>query len=454
MTEAGSNWFLQRKKLDGWMDFSPNLQKLRHSRAADILRRATYKLLVGDGWPPVFTAPDRANTVHAPSRNVYVHLPFCETICPHCPYNKIRFQSDLATQYQTALLREVSDYLARPDAMPVDTLYFGGGTPTLTPNTVAAVVRAFAPLLKEDAEVAVEAYPSDATVEGLRDLRETGINRISLGIESFDAALLRKLGRRYSPGQAAQAIRNAKGAGFEMVDVNLIFGIPGQQKDTFFDTVQKCLDEDVDQISAYPLFTFDHTPAGQARHEDTYARAPERQRLAMQRGVSEMCQAAGLERTSVWSFTRRGLTPYTTVTRPDYVGFGAGAGSKSQTRVSFNTFSVPAYIAASPRAVALQYDLSPREQRADWLYWQIYNSRIDAGEYEARFGNPITRDYGFALWLLHRIGFLKYDPNGFRLTERGAIWGHRIQSVFSLNGIDAVWTNCKREAWPSSVALA
>ena len=436
------------------MDFAPNLQRLRHSGAAALVRRVTYKFLVGDAWPPVFTAPDRASAVHVPSRNVYVHLPFCETICPHCPYNKVRFESDLATKYHTALLREVTDYTARPDAMPVDTLYFGGGTPSLTPEMVAAVVDAFAPLLTEHAEVALEAYPTDATPEKLRALRDMGVNRISLGIESFDVALLRKLGRRYSPDQAKEAIRNAKRAGFDMVDVNLIFGIPGQRVDTFLGDVQKCLGEGVDQISAYPLFTFDYTPAGQAIHEETYARAPERQRLAMQRGVSEMCRNAGLERTSVWSFTRMGTSPYTTVTRPDYVGFGAGAGSKSEERMSFNTFSVPAYIEASPRAIALQHDLSPRAQRADWLYWQIYNGQIDAREYEARFGNPLALDYGIVLWTLQRIGFLRKDQIGFGLTERGAIWGHRIQSLFSLNGIDAVWTGCKREAWPSSVALA
>lgn len=74
--------------------------------------------------------------------------------------------------------------------------------------------------------------------------------------------------------------------------------------------------------------------------------------------------------------------------------------------------------------------------------------------YEARFGNPLSLDYGLVLWTLQRVGFLRKDQIGFGLTERGAIWGHRIPSLFSLNGIDAVWTDCKREAWPRSVALA
>lgn len=436
------------------MDFAPNLQRLRHSRPAGYLRRMLYRLLVGDAWPPVFTAPERGDAVHVPSRNIYVHLPFCETICPHCPYNKVRIQSDLAAQYHAALLREVRAYVARSDAMSVETLYFGGGTPTLTPDTIAAVIEGFGPRLKGSAEVAVEAYPTAATPRRLGDLRAMGVNRISLGIESLDPALLRKLGRRYSPGEAISAMRTAGQAGFDMVDVNLIFGIPDQEEDGFLAGVRTCLEEGVDQISAYPLFTFAHTPAGRAVHEAAYARALERRRLAMQRGVSALCRAAGLERTSVWSFTRKGVSPYTTVTRPDYLGFGAGAGSKSARRMAFNTFSVPAYIAAAPEATALQHELSPKEERADWLYWQIYNARIDAEGYAARFGRPLERDYGVLLWMLRHIGFLTEEGAGFRLTERGAIWGHRVQSLFSLNGIDAVWTACRKEPWPRAVTLA
>lgn len=437
------------------MELSPNLQTLRHAPPARLLRRLVYDWIVGDGgWPPAFTAADSLSACHVPSRNVYVHMPFCESICPHCPYNTMRFDPEANGRYRNALLREITTYASRADALPVKSLYIGGGTPSLTPQTVAAVIDAFGSLLDDYAEVAIEAHPTHATPSRLSDLRSMGVNRLSLGIETLDARLLKKLGRRYSPGRARAAMRIAKDAGFDLVDVNLIFGVPGQEVETFLSGVRDCLETGVDQISAYPLFTFDHTAAGKPGKEARYARASDRQRIQMQRGVSRLCHQAGLERTSVWSFTRQGVSPYTTVTRPDYIGFGAGAGSKSAERAAFNTFSVPAYVDASPNATALVHVMSPRQRRADWLYWQLYNTRVDRSAYARHFGHALEHDFGGLLRILRSIGFLVRDEAGYALTEPGAIWVHRLQSLFSLNGIDAVWTECRRTPWPDAVRIA
>jgi len=437
------------------MEFSPNLQKLRHGLAAQVLRRLVYAWIVGDDdWPPKFVAADRRTARHIPSENVYVHLPFCETICPHCPYNTARFETALSRDYALALLREIDDYVQRSDAVPIRSLYFGGGSPSLTPRTVAAVIEAFRPLLIESAEIAIEVYPTHASPAALERFRSMGVNRLSLGIETLERSLLRKLGRRYSPDRARESVATAMAAGFELVDVNLIFGIPGQDCDRFLAGVGELLEMGVGQISAYPLFTFDHTPAGQPQRERRYARAGAGRRLAMQQGVSRVCRQAGLERTSVWSFTRQGRTAYTTVTRPDYVGFGAGAGSKSAERAAFNTFSVRAYTAAAPRAIALIHELSPRQRRADWLYWQIYNAHIDAAAYVERFGHAIEQDFGRLLRILCAFGYLRREASGYELTESGAIRVHRMQSVFSLNGIDAVWSACQRTSWPEEIRVA
>jgi len=437
------------------MGWTPNLQRLRHGTAAGAARHLIYHWMTGDPeWPPTFRAPVHGSPARAHSGNAYVHLPFCETICPHCPYNKIRFDGALAEAYHEALLREIGRHAEAPGRPAIRTLYFGGGTPTLTPRTLAAAIDRLTPLMTDDAEVAVEVYPADATPDLLASLRDMGVTRISLGVESRDPAVLRRLGRRYSPNGVEKALASAKNAGFEMLDVNLIFGVPGQAIDGFLDDVRFCVAAGADQISAYPLFTFDHTPAGTSRNERLFARADDGDRLRMQRGVSDFCQSAGFERTSVWSYTRTGVRPYTTVSRADYIGFGAGAGSKTPGLATFNTFSVLAYIDASPNATALQYTLSDGQQRADWLYWQIYNTRIDRSAYAARFGRPVDEDFGKVLRLLRVFGMLERGAVEDVLTDRGAIWVHRIQSMFSLNGIDAVWTACKREAWPQAVAVA
>ncbi|MEZ5768505.1 MAG: radical SAM protein, partial [Paracoccaceae bacterium] len=347
----------------------------------------------------------------------------------------------------------IAAYLARDDALPVDTLYFGGGTPDLTPALVEEVIAAFRPKLTPGVEIAIEVYPLDATEALLGRLRAAGMNRISLGIESLRPAMLKRLARRYTPEEALAAIDRAKAAGFEMVDANLIFGIPGQSCEEVSADLETVLAHGVDQISAYPLFTFDHTPAGQPARAQDYARAVERTRLATQKSISRICRAAGLARTSVWSFTRAGTGPYTTVTRPDYIGFGAGAGSLGESRMSFNTFPVAAYIEGWRRGPALVWEMTPGEARANWLYWAIYTLSVDAHDYRARFGRGLDDDFGLFLGLLRVLGMARRTARGYRLTERGAIWVHRVQSLFSLAGIDRVWTTCTREAWPDAVPI-
>lgn len=444
-----------KKRRVNCLEIKANFQKVRHAAYSDVFRKLTYRALVGEAeWPPTFRAPECPRVRPFPSNNVYVHLPFCQTLCPHCPYNKVKADANLITAYHSALLSEITEYTERADVLPVRSLYFGGGTPSLTPEVVADVISRFRPFLCDDAEVAIEVYPTHATPEFLKELRNLGVNRISLGVESLDPKMLKRLGRCYRTADALRAIELSKIGGFNLVDVNLIFGIPDQGVQEFLDGVTACIAAGADQISAYPLFTFDHTPAGTGDHQDRYARADDVKRLRMQRGVSRIAQEAGLLRTSVWSYTRAGLTPYTTVTRPHYIGFGAGAGSKMNGFALFNTFSVEAYIAASPYATALTYRLSKGQKKADWLYWQLYNTRIDTAGYRASYGVPLEHDYGRLLRFMRMIRFLRKQGDIYELTETGVIWVHRLQSLFSLNGIDAMWSACLKQAWPKEVAIA
>lgn len=436
------------------MAFRPDLQRLRHGAVAATLRRGLYRWLVGDApWPPRFIRPGANIGPVPPSRNVYVHLPFCQTICPHCPYNKIRHDPALVPGYRAALMGEIAAYLARSDALPVDTLYFGGGTPSLTPGLVEEVIAAFHARLTPDAQIAIEVYPLDATEALLERLRTAGVTRISLGVESLQDAMLKRLARRYTGAEALAAIDRAKRAGFEMVDANMIFAIPGQTREEVIADLATLIGHGIDQVSAYPLFTFAHTPAGRPRHSRDYARAEERVRLATQKSIARACREAGLARTSVWSFTRDGTSPYTTVTRADYIGFGAGAGSLGRGRMSFNTFPVAAYSAGWRRGPALVWQMTPGEARANWLYWSIYTLHIRAGAYRRQFARSLEADFGRILLLLRLTGMARRSGADHRLTERGAIWVHRVQSLFSLCGIDKVWTTCTREAWPDSVPV-
>jgi len=429
-------------------------QRLRHNGAARWLRGALYRLLIGrTGWPLTFRPPIGKGPTGS-SEHLYVHLPFCRQLCPHCPYNKVLFRPEPHARYAAALGREIEAYFTEREAPPVRTLYFGGGTPSVTPELIRDSIERIRPFTLPDVEIGVEVHPNDASPELLASLREMGVNRISLGVESFRPDLLKLLGRTYSPEQAENAIRAARAAGFACVDVNLICAIPGQTSEDTAADVRRCLDLGVDQLSVYTLFTFGHTALGTRSRQGRLSIYGDRSRLRAQHAIAKLCRAAGYRRTSPWNYTRPGIAPYSTVTREDYVGFGAGAASKVDGVFWFNTFSLDAYTAQERNRPAIVMETTERFRRFHWLYWRLYGTEIDPDRYRTQFRRDLSRDFGGLLGTLALLGMARREGTGWRVTELGAIWMHRLQQLFSISYIDDVWAQCQAEAWPTEVTLA
>ena len=433
-----------------------NHQEVRHTRLARKFRSTLVRLLVGPGnWPLVLRPPEPSNpALRATSTHIYVHLPFCNQICPHCPYNKSLYKPELHAAFAPALHREIAAYLSRPDLPRIRSLYFGGGTPSRTPDLVESVLDEFRPLLAEDARIGIEVHPGDASTDLYRRLRRSGINRVSLGIESFSPVARRLLGRNYTAAQAERAITLARAAGFDCVDVNLIFGVPGQTVSDAVADAETCVKLGVDQISTYPLLSFVHTPLGKRIASGRARPYGERDRIRVQKEVSRVCREGGLERTSMWSFARPGMPSYTTVTHEDYVGFGAGAATKVDDVFLLNTFSLQAYSEAAEHKPALVMQAGDALRRFHWLYWQIYRIRIEPHRYHELYGRDLARDFGMLLGLLRIFGFARKDGNVWQITESGTIWLHRLRWFYSLHHVDTIWTQCQRDAWPTEVVLA
>jgi coproporphyrinogen III oxidase-like Fe-S oxidoreductase len=432
-----------------------DLQRLRGSRSAALARRIAYRVLVGSGWPPTLRPiPPDATLPRLVSPDLYVHLPFCGARCPHCPYTTALDDPERRAVYAAALIRELDAYASGGDVPPASTLYFGGGTPSRTPELVELVLELTRPWLTPGVEVGVEVHPADATPEQLTRLATAGVTRVSLGIETLRPDLLRLLGRTYTPLQALAAIHRARACGFDCVDVNLIFAIPGQSAADAVHDADRCLELGIDQLSAYPLFTFPYTALGQRVATGALRPVGDRTRLAAQRGIARACRRHGLVRSSVWSFTRPGVAPYSTVTHDSYVGFGVGAGSRVDDEMRFNTFSFDAYVAADPPRPALRLVMDERATRAHWLYWQAYRTRLDPAAYRRRFGRELEGDLGGWLALLRVLGLAhRLLDGGYVLTERGSIWVHRLQALFSLAYIDQLWGLARRDPWPGPVPL-
>ena len=368
----------------------------------------------------------------------YVHIPFCEWICPFCPYNKVLARDDLAESYFAALHGELDMYLTLVDR-PFTSLYVGGGTPTLFPGQLTDVVAR----IPATGERAIEVLPLHGTQARLRRLRDIGFDAVSIGAQSFHDPVLRHLHRPHDAAQAVAAVLHARDL-FDCVDVDLIVDValeePSQYPGAFLTDVQACFEMEVDQVSTYPLMRFGYTPFGTARHD----RHREHEILAQ---VTDLAAAMGYERRSVWTFNHVGSAPYTSITRRRFLGFGAGASSFAGQDFYVNHFGLATYIhalAESQPPIAKWLHLGRAAGMAYDTFWQAYAGTITTATLRADYGHWVD-PLRALLTPLAAAGLLTRQDGTYRLTDRGFDRYHDLERWVTYHFIEPLWADMLSE---------
>ena len=369
----------------------------------------------------------------------YVHVPFCEWICPFCPYNKVLAQQDLARRYFAALRQEV-DWYVSAYGRPFTSLYIGGGTPTLYPDALADLVAR----IPVSGERAVEVLPTHGTPQRLDRLAAAGITAVSIGAQSFHDGVLRRLRRPHDAAASRAAVETALGR-FACVDVDLIVDAEWEDRDAFpgafLDDVRTCFTLGVDQVSTYPLMRFGFTPFGTARHD-------RRREHAVLGEATRLAGSMGYERRSVWTFNRRGSAPYTSITRRRFLGMGAGSSSIAGRDFYVNHFGVVTY------ADAVEHSRLPI---ARWLhlgrwggagydaFWQAYAGGVDRDALAGSYGRAVAVAAGAGLSPFALAGLLRRCPGGYRLTPRGFDAYHDLERWVTYQFIEPLWAEMLSE---------
>jgi oxygen-independent coproporphyrinogen-3 oxidase len=277
---------------------------------------------------------------------VYVHIPFCASKCDYCAFATWTNRSHLVAEYLAALRSEIS--AAVMGGMPVaDSIFVGGGTPTLVPGEALAAVIAAIPAA-EDAEVTVECNPDDVTVELLTVYREAGVNRVSLGVQSMSAHVLAALGRTHDQRNVEHAVAAIRDVGMPTFNLDLIYGAVGESIDDWHDTVVAALELEPPHISAYGLTVEAGTPlaAQPDRHPDDDDQADKYEL------VDELVTAAGLANYEVSNWARPGHeSRHNNLywSQCDYRGFGCSAHSHRSGRRWWNLRTPDRYVEAVGR---------------------------------------------------------------------------------------------------------
>ena len=355
---------------------------------------------------------------------LYIHIPFCASKCAYCDFASWPNREGEWARYFEALWGELESWRGRLEGREVRTAFFGGGTPTLVPAEClvetldrARMIVPFAP----DAEITVEGNPGTLTPEKLSAYRSAGVNRLSLGAQSFDDGLLKALERIHTASQIGEGVRMARDAGFENLNLDLMYALPGQTPQQWARTLDAAIALHVPHLSAYSLIVEDGTPMA-ARVARGEAVVPDDGDVnAMQHQAVARLARAGLVRYEISNYARPGFECRHNLAywhRGEYLGLGCAAHSLlNETRFA-NPASLEAYLAGGRAADARA--LTPADAMEETLMLATRTARgLDLNAWERAFGRPFEAGREARLARLGRGGLIEMKDGFLRLSLRG-----------------------------------
>ncbi|HEY6236594.1 MAG TPA: radical SAM family heme chaperone HemW [Candidatus Elarobacter sp.] len=371
-----------------------------------------------------------------PATGVYVHLPFCPYICPYCDFAKWAWDGVRAARYLDALRAD----LASAPAVEARTLFFGGGTPTTyAPDAIAALigdVRArFA--LPRDAEVTTEANPDPSLAGRLAGLHDAGVNRLSIGVQSFDARELRVLGRRHTAADVATAVRAARAAGFANVSVDLIFGVPGQTEESWAASLDAAVALEVEHVSCYGLTIEEGTPYAAWFARDPSAFAGDTLEARMYAIAIDRLRVAGFAHYEISNWAKPGFRSRHNAiywANDPYLGLGVGAASYLGGVRSTHTRDLDAYCEAALAAAPIPGEserLEGAKRAGEAIMLALRTAEgVDLAAFRERYGIDVHQRYRSVVDDLVAAGVLAAEPARMRLTERGRFVANDVCGAF------------------------
>ena len=373
--------------------------------------------------------------------SLYLHIPFCHTRCHYCDFNTYAGMLPLREPYVRALITEIVlagqlAQLANGTPRRSRTIFFGGGTPSLLTveqitRLLAACRKAFA--VDHKAEITLEANPGTLSFKQLTGLRAAGINRLSLGSQSFDAELLGTLGRIHTPEEIVNALSNARTAGFRSINLDFMFGLPGQTMHHWKTTLDRALALHPEHFSLYSLIIEEGTLFHTWTNEGRIIPGDEDLCADMYEYADERLQAEGYENYEIsnWALpghqSRHNLTYWQNL---PYIGMGAGAHSFFGGRRFSNILDPQEYIQLLKKQQRPEVDgelIDRIQEMSETAFLALRTAQgLHLPTFEERFAEPFTQFIGTRLRTVEEAGLLEQEHEWIRLSKRGRLLGNEV----------------------------
>jgi oxygen-independent coproporphyrinogen-3 oxidase len=377
-------------------------------------------------------------TTGAGTLGLYIHIPFCGAICHYCNFNRGLHDGTLAARYVDALERDIRGHA---DQARADTVYFGGGTPSLLPpedigRVIAACRDSFT--LADDAEITLETNPETVTVARMEAYRAAGVNRISMGAQSFRDEELKRLGRVHSAARVREAFAQTRQAGFDNISLDLMMWLPQQTIDDWMESIDGLLGVGPEHASIYLLELYPNAPLQEDMARAGWSQAPEDDAADMYLRGFERLDAAGYRQYEISNVARGGRESRHNLKYwrdGEWMAFGCGAhGTRDgrRWRVVSGTEDYIQRIRAGVDTAAETRTLSADERLEEMLFTGLRLSEgLPLQEIQAKFGVDVWDRYGRGLARFVTAGVLRHEPAvRLRLTREGMLLANEVCSVF------------------------
>lgn len=370
----------------------------------------------------------------------YVHIPFCEHICHYCDFNKVFLKNQPVDQYIDALLLEMERTVHAYPTPFLKTVYIGGGTPTaLTAVQLDILLKGMKRVLpiEQVEEYTIEVNPDSIEEDKLDVLGENGINRLSIGVQTFEESLLKEIGRTHSRQSIWDAVERSKEAGFHNLSLDLMFGLPKQRPSHFYETIQEAIELGVTHLSAYSLKIEEKTVFYNRQRKGKLSLPPEDDEVIMYEQLLEETRKAGFRQYEISNFAKPGFESQHNLVywnNEEYYGFGAGAHGYVNGVRHQNHGPLPKYlkaIADQKAPVLTAHPVTPVERIEEAMFMGLRKREgVSRALFQRRYGRALDECFSEQITMLVARGLLQSEQDRIKLTEKGLLLANEVFEQF------------------------
>ena len=377
------------------------------------------------------------STMQKKPTSAYVHIPFCTQICYYCDFSKVFIKNQPVDSYLEHLLEEFRSY----DIQKLRTLYIGGGTPTaLSASQLEVLLKGLTKNLDLSVleELTIEANPGDLDADKIAVLKNSAVNRVSLGVQTFDDKMLKKIGRSHLEKDIYENIDRLKLAGFDNISIDLIYALPGQTMEQVKENVAKAIELDIPHMSLYSLILENHTVFMNRMRRGKLPLPKEELEAEIFEYIIAELEKSGFEHYEISNFSKPGFESRHNLMywdNAEYYGIGAGASGYVNGVRYKNHGPIRHYLTAVEEGNAriTEEHLSQKEQMEEEMFLGLRKkSGVSMTRFEEKFGRPFEGLYGEIVRDLVQQGLMQIEGDRVRMTKRGLFLGDTVAERFIL----------------------